>query len=134
MSYDVTIYSAFVAKVEAFATARSLPVAWPGVHFTPPATGAWLELAWFPNETRNMALGNDASQLRGFGQVSCCARPGTGIVQPLDLAGEVIELFEKGTPLGVASVERKPWASNVLVANERVSAYVTVRYSGGVSS
>lgn len=135
MSYDVNIYTAFAAAVEAFAGAHvpTLPVAWPGVNFTPPQTGAWLEVAWFPNETVNLALGNDGSQLRGFGQVSCCVRPGAGIVSPLSIAEAVIAALPKGTALGVATVEKRPWASNVLVADDRISTYVTIRYSGGIA-
>lgn len=136
MSYDVSIYTAFADKVSAFATAHApaLTVAWPGIHFTPPQTGAWLEVAWFPNETRNLTLGNDGSQLRGFGQVSCCTRPGDGAIGALSIAGEVVDLFAKGTQLGDAAVERKPWISSVLTSDERISAPVTIRYSGGVSA
>jgi hypothetical protein len=130
VSYDVEIYTAFAAIVQTFAESRSLPVAWPGVNFTPPQTGQWLELAWSPNETRNLTLGNDGAQLRGFGQVSCCTRPGAGSVSVLTLADDIVELFAKGTPLGNATVERKPWLSSVLTADERISAPVTIRYSG----
>lgn len=127
------IYTAFADHLAAFATTKALPVAWPGIHFTPPASGLWLEFAWFPNETRNIALGNDGSQLRGFGQVSCCGRPGAGLLPVANLSGEVITHFAKGTQLGVATVERKPWASSVLTSDERISVPVTVRYSGIVT-
>lgn len=134
MSYDVAIYTAFADRVGTFAAARALPVAWPGVHFTPPETGAWLEVKFVPNETRDLGLGTDFMQARGFGQVTCYARPGAGIVDPLTLAGEVIAAFPKGTPLGAATVERQPWVSSVLTAPDLVLAYVTIRYSGGVST
>ena len=49
MSNNTDIYTAFAAKVATYASSKSLPVAWPGISFMPPATGAWLEVAWFPN-------------------------------------------------------------------------------------
>lgn len=67
MSNDGNIYSAFAAAIATYATANSLPVAWPGINFTPPTTGSWLEVAWFPNQTADKGLANDYNQLRGFG-------------------------------------------------------------------
>lgn len=67
MSNNTDIYNAFAAIVGTYAASKSLPVAWPGVNFTPPATGAWLEVAWFPNQSKDMGFGNDFSQDRGFG-------------------------------------------------------------------
>lgn len=127
------IYTAFADHLTAFATAQGVPVAYPGIHFTPPTSGPWMELSWFPNETRNIALGNDGSQLRGFGQVSCCIRSGVGILPAANLAGEIIRHFEKGTVLGPARVDSKPWVSSVLNAPDRITAPVTVRYSGIVT-
>lgn len=133
VDHGADILTAFLDRLQAFATAKGLPVAYPGVHFTPPDAGMWLEAAWFPNETRNLVLGNDGSQLRGFGQVSCCARPGSGILPVANLSGEVISHYAKGVLLGVATVEKKPWASSVLIGDERISVPVTVPYAGVVT-
>lgn len=131
MSTNNDIADAFKAILATFATAQGIPVAWPGVVFEPPATGSWLEMAWFPNETVNLTFG-DGSQYRGFGQVSCCCRPGGGDGIALALADAVIAAFPKGTQLGIARVERKPWASSELSAPDRIAVPVTVRYQGGV--
>jgi len=134
VSTNNDIANAFKALLATFATSQSVTVAWPGVPFNPPETGSWLEMAWFPNETVNLSLGNDGSQYRGFGQVSCCCRPGAGDGVALALADAVIDAFPKGTALGIAKVERKPWASTVLYAPDRLSVPVTVRYQGSVSA
>lgn len=131
MSTNNDIANAFKAVLATFAAAQGIPVAWPGVAFTPPQTGSWLEMAWFPNETMNLAFGA-VSQYRGFGQVSCCCRPGPGDGVVLALADAVIDAFPKGTQLGIARVERKPWASSELSAPDRIAVPVTVRYQGGI--
>lgn len=59
VSNNTDIYNAFAAIVGTYAASKSLPVAWPGINFTPPATGAWLEVAWFPNQTMDKGFGND---------------------------------------------------------------------------
>lgn len=130
-AYDSGIYDAFAAAVATYAGTAPLPVAWPGIAFTPPDAGEWLEVLWFPNETQNVTLGNDGSQHRGFGQVSCCMRAGVGIEPVMVRAEAIIALFAKGTTLGAARVERKPWMSTILTAGDRVSAPVTIRYSTG---
>lgn len=132
MSTNNDIANAFKAILSTFASTNSLAVAWPGVQFTPPEDDSWLEMAWFPNETLNLTLGNDGSQYRGFGQVSCCCRPGSGDGVALALADSVIDAFPKGTVLGIAKVESKPWASTVLTSPDRISVPVTVRYSGAI--
>ena len=50
---------------------------------------------------------------------------GTGVTTIADLA---IAYFAKGSVFGPATVERKPWQSSVLVADDRITAPVTVRY------
>lgn len=128
------IYDDFAVEVSAFAITLSppLPVSYPGLPFTPPASGYWLEVQWFPNETQNYGIAFDGpSVLRGFGQVSVCTRPGTGLVKPMDLAGLVIETFDKGTRIGDALVYRKPWASSVIQDNERLMIPVTIMWQAG---
>jgi hypothetical protein len=130
---DSAIFTAFADKLAAFVASLSpeIPVAYPNVHFTPPADGVWLEMAWFPNETRNYGIADDGpAQVRGFGQVSVCSRTGSGALDALDLAGSIIEWFAKGTELGHARVETMPWASSVLQSDDRLVVPVTIRYSG----
>jgi len=49
VSNNTDIYNAFAALIATYAASKGLPVAWPGINFTPPTTGAWLEVSWFPN-------------------------------------------------------------------------------------
>lgn len=109
-----------------------LPVSYPNVAFTPPATGVWLELRWFPNETRTYGMQDTSpcAVLTGFGQVTVCERTGAGIVGGLGIAGAVVDWFAKGTSFGVARVEVQPWVSSVLQEDDRTMYPVTVRWRG----
>lgn len=130
---DDAIYDDFAGKVGAFAAQFSppLPVAYPGVNFDPPSSGAWLEVQWFPNETQNYGTADNApSLLQGFGQVSVCYRPGGGIVSGLALATLIIAAFGKGAVLQNVRVYRKPWVSNVISDPERISHPITIPWRG----
>lgn len=132
MSDDV-IYNDFALKVLAFAAEFSpgMRAGFPGVNFTPPSTGSWLEVRWFPNETQNYGLANDAPALmQGFGQVSVCYRPGGGIVAGLALAKLVIDAFPKGTIFEDVRVYRKPWVSSVLEQPQMVMHPVSIPWRG----
>jgi hypothetical protein len=127
------IYDAFAAKVSTFAAEFSPPmrVAFPGVGVTPPTTGQWLEVRWFPNASQNYGLSDDAPTLsQGLGQVSVCYRPGGGIVAGLALAELVIAEFGKGTMLADVRVYQRPWVSSVLEEPDRTMHPVTIPWRG----
>lgn len=130
------IYEAFAERLTLFAGEYSpaLPVAYPGIAFTPPDGGVWLQLRWFPNETSNYGVQNDGgSTLQGFGQVTVCSRP-QSIVAALEVADSCVAYYAKGTTLASAKVERPPWASSVLEEPDRIMVPVTVRWRGTVNA
>lgn len=125
------IWDAFSQQVTTFAAGASppVPVIHQGVHGEPPAEGAWLETRFFPNRTENYGLSDSGpSAHRGFCQVTACERPGRGILSGLELANAVVSAFPKGTLLGSARVNVKPWISSVIVMGDRIIHPVTVRY------
>lgn len=76
---DTEIYDAFAGPAASLASASRLPCSHPGLGFQPRASGAWLELQWFPEETQNYGLADGGpSLMQGFGQLSACYRPGQG--------------------------------------------------------
>jgi hypothetical protein len=136
VSTEADLYDAFATAFATFAAGLSpaLPVSWPGIHFTPPDEGSWLELRLFPNETQNYGLADDAPALhQGMLQVGVCTRPGGGIVDALQVAGAVVAAFPKGTQVGPVSVQRKPWISGVLTESDRIVHPVTIPYRGFVA-
>lgn len=128
---DSAIYDAFATKVGEFAAAVGLQCAFPGVPFEPPASGAWLELQWFPNQTQNYGIADDGpSLLQGFGQLSVCYRPGAGIMAGTARTDQIIAAFSKGTTFAGARVYRKPWTNSIIQDPERVMHPVTIMWRG----
>jgi hypothetical protein len=109
----------------------SLPIAFPDVTFSPPATGIWLEVRLFPNEPENLVWDDDGIyREQGFLQVLVCYRPGKGQVAASEVADSVIQHFPKGTELGGVSVSKKPWQSPNETDGARSFIPVTIRYLG----
>lgn len=106
-------------------------VSWPGVNFTPPDTGNWLEVRLFENEPTNYGMANDATETdRGILQVAAVGRPGTGIIALDTLAQSIQAAFPKGTQiLGPIRVTRQPWRLGDIVEDDRVKIPVTIYYS-----
>lgn len=131
---DTAIYDAFAGLVGAFAGAVDLPCSYPGLGFTPPPQGPWLELQWFPNQTQNYGMDDDGPWLmQGFGQLSACYRPGGGIVVGTTITDQIIDAFAKGTPFAGLRVYRKPWTSSIIQDPERIMHPVTIPWRGFVS-
>lgn len=125
------VYDAFSQLVIAFAAAEGLPCSYPAVSFDPPASGLWLELQWFPNETQNYGTGDgDAALLQGFAQLSACDRPGGGLKAGAELADRIIAAFGKGTTFAGVRVYRKPWVNSIIPDPERVMQPVTIAWRG----
>lgn len=71
-----------------------LPISYPGVNFTPPPTGTWIEVDIFPNEPANQPLrGRGVDQ--GIMQITLCARPGQGIVGINNASNAILAAYPK---------------------------------------
>ncbi|WP_115560017.1 phage tail terminator-like protein [Xanthomonas arboricola] len=128
---DTAIYDAFAALVGTFAAAQGLLCSYPGISFTPPTAGAWLELQWFPNQTQNYGMADDGpSLLQGFGQLAACYRPGNGIMVGMRITDGIIAAFDKGTDFAGVRVYRKPWTSTIIQDPERHMHPVTIMWRG----
>jgi hypothetical protein len=137
MSSNADIFDAFAAAVEQFGQTLAVPVpiAYPNVDFTPPTgIGAlWLELAFFPNETANYALGN-TSIPRGFAQLTVGARKGFGLMPALELVDLAILYFAKGSTMGPSRIEREPWALSPIQEPNMTLTPITIPYRGDNSA
>lgn len=129
MATDKDILTGVFTRMGTLAT--SLPIAWPGVNFTPPNSGMWLQIRHFPNEPNNIGWQTDAQQeYIGFVQVQVFTRPGTGIVNATEIAEEVIAHFAKGTEFGPVCVSRRPYTSPDVVDSDWIYIPVTIPYRG----
>lgn len=125
------ILEACLARMETLGISPALPIAWPGIVFTPPGTGMWLEAKLFPNEPRDLAWDADGCALqRGFLQVMVGYRPGGGQVNASQVADAVIAHFPKATELGPVRVSKRPYQTPPLTEADKLYIAVTIPYSG----
>ena len=128
MSHDSQIIQAAFTRLTQIQNAP--PIAWPGINFTPPATGIWFEAMMFPNEPTNLVMDSDTAEQIGFFQVTVCFRPGQGITLPMMTAEAVIAQFPKGTDLGPVKVRMRPWLAPTVTASDYQFIPVTIPYKG----
>lgn len=73
----------------------AMPVAYPGVGFTPPA-GTYLDATLLPNRPINRGVADDSTtEFRGILQVTVVAPAGAGVVSVYETAGKIVEFFER---------------------------------------
>lgn len=78
----------------------SLPIFYAGVAVKPPAKPKYLYVSYFINPTTAPMIGSDDAVLHeGLLQVSVYWPNGTGIIEPLNLAGEVVAHFPRDLSL-----------------------------------
>ena len=122
------IEEAFSDAIHADFTA--LPVAYPGVNFTPPTSGQWLEVAVFRNPEANQPIANRRGVEQGILQIVLCGRAGIGVRALLPLMNQVRALYPKGRAF--ASGHRIVDNANVLspqIENDRLMLPVSMSYS-----
>ncbi|ASP84317.1 hypothetical protein CDO26_06655 [Sinorhizobium meliloti] len=129
---DAIIFKAVTDRL--IAMPGVLPIAAPNVVFPSagqPLPAKYLRLAFLPNQTRQITMGNDPQQKRGLFQVSVVWPVGQGIIGALDVANQVIDhfknqsLFASGVKITISS---EPWAAGPLQEGERVQIPVTIPY------
>lgn len=108
------------------------PISWPGVNFTPPATGSWLEVMFFPNASLDNGLAYDSTKTPvGIFQVSCVTRPGSGTIALGAMADQIRTTYAKGTTItGSVRVVREPYDFELDAMDDRIKIVVSVEYSG----
>ena len=108
------------------------PTSWPGLDFTAPASGVWLEVSFFPNEGIDDGLGYDSTTIpQGIFQVTAATRPGDGVFPVTNAAQEVQAVFSKGTTISTpVRVQRSPYQMDPIFEGDRMMIPVTITYSG----
>lgn len=129
MATDSDILNAALTRMAALST--SLPIAWPGVNFTPPSEGMWFEVRHFPNESENLAMNDNSKNIfLGFLQVSVYTRPGSGIVSLTEEAEKIQAHFPKGQAFGPVQVRKRPSQSPPITDDGFIFIPVTIYYRG----
>lgn len=126
MSTNTDLLTAFFTQVQTWAT---VPVAYPGVTFTPPATGQWLEIYHAPNDLDPDVDGNYIVR-RGLFTINVCGRPNGGAVPLYTLAEQVAAKWPKKTTItsGIITT-RRPLQLSLVAEGDRLQVPVSIAYS-----
>ncbi len=113
--------------------AGALPIAWPNISFTPPATGKWLRVDFIPNRVDRVSIGSaEPHRLRGLMQVSVMWPLGQGTDAAADIAGAIVGLFPADLVLWDGDlrvrVVQRPAVAGAIVEEQRVMVPVTVEW------
>jgi hypothetical protein len=129
---DAIIFKALTDRLRAMP--QVLPIAGPNVVFPvagQPLPPKYLRLAFMPNQTRQVTMGDDPQQKRGLLQVSVVWPVGQGIIDALEVVDQVIDHFKNQTLFasGVRiTISSEPWAAGPLQESERVQIPITIPY------
>ena len=128
------ILSDFMERLDALVLSPVLPVIWAGMKETPPSTGMWLEVRYFPNEPKDLTVDNDSQQdTLGFFQVAVFYRPTKGQnlqIAASEVADLIIAHFPKGFEMNEVRVRKGPWQSPAVDLEGMSFIPVTIPYRG----
>ena len=93
------IRTALESRLNSWATAQSVPVAWQNVPYSPTTGTRYVRAAILPAETQNPIYGPDHRRLIGILQVDIVAPIGSGMGAIDTLAESICTEFARGTTL-----------------------------------
>lgn len=98
-SIETSIWLALKARVEALVLTPALPIAWPNLSFTKPATG-YLRVTHVPNMNRRLFIGSTSPHQRlGLLQIDVFGKKNENIAITGEVAGKVAAHFACGTEM-----------------------------------
>lgn len=131
-TFEARLANALLNHVSQLAFTPSIPVAFPGVSFAPPA-GTYLEVTLLTNLNVNRGVSNDSTtEHRGILQITVASPSNGGIIAPMGIAGKVVAHFERGTVIYSNDVslriEGRPSVAQPLQEADRLRIPVTIPY------
>jgi hypothetical protein len=110
-----------------------MPISWPGINFTKPASKKYLEVTFFPNTTDRLFIGSDdPHQHQGIYQVVVHWNIGDGEYPARRVAGAIADHFPTDLRVTldgvVVQVAKRPDVASALVENEGVQIPVSISY------
>lgn len=130
---EAQITDALFARVKTLVVGSpALPIAWPEVAFSPPASGKYLRIDDFPN--RPAWEGISSGRLdQGLLQIMVVWPKNQGLIAPRQIAAQVIAHFPKGLAMFSGStrvrVSREAWASSDLKDDKSVLIPITIPWT-----
>lgn len=130
---DAIILDGLCSHLGDLTLSPDLQVAWPDRDMDDPPAAGYLRVTFLPNVTTQEELGDDGrNRHMGLFQVSVMWPEGQGSITPLDLAGDIIAHFKRGTVItqdGVQiHIDKPPYLSPRLKDTPYSQYPVTISY------
>jgi hypothetical protein len=105
-------------------------IAWPGVDFTPPDEGVWLEPIVIRGYGIDEGLPLDSIYMpNGTFRVGVCSRPGGGVVALVGVAQTIAATLVKGTRFADGSfIVNHPKLQTPIIQPDKITVPVTMAY------
>lgn len=131
---DSKIMAALFGRLATLALSPALPIAWPNLSFTAPASKKFLRVQYVPNVTNRRFVNSDGRhEYLGLLQVSVQWPIGTGEAQPREVAGKVADQFPADLRLliadGYVRIAQDATVSDLIVEDAQVQIPVIIQWS-----
>lgn len=124
MEIEEAFFSAVAADFPA------LPIAFPGVNFTPPAAENWIEVSLIRAPLAMQPLANRRGVEQGVMQIQVFTRPGLGTLALTALAVSAMNLYPMGRAFATGHrIIDNPSMLSPLVEPDRISIPISFTYS-----
>jgi len=136
---ETKIAEGFAARLAALVFTPALPIAWPNVAFTPPASGKYLRANHLPNTTSQISLGTSGQNRHiGLYQIDVLWPLNSGDTAPKEIAGAIAAHFKRGTEFTretvLIRIPSPPSIAPALVGSASYQIPVTVSYLADVAN
>lgn len=124
----MTIENDFLSAVDA--AGFGYDIAWPGVDFTPPDTGIWLEPVIIRGDGLDPGLPMDSTYMpNGTFRIGVCTRPGNGVVAVAAVAETIAATLVKGTRFSDGTfIVNHPKVQSAIIDPHRIVVPVSMAY------
>lgn len=125
--------AALFGRLAAFTAVPALPVSWPNVTFSPPASQKYLRVVFVPNTTNRALIDSDGPhQHLGLLQVSVYWAKGQGEASPRAVAAAIADHFPTDLRLGSGGISvritKRPDVRDLIVEDAAIQIPVIVAW------
>ncbi len=136
---ETKILEGFAARLAALTFTPALPVSYPNISFSPPASGKYLRARHLPNTTQQISLGSTGfNRHQGLFQIDVMWPLGVGETAPKEIAGKIIDHFKRGTEFTRESllirIPEPPSVAPALVDGVSYMVPVSIRYQADAAN
>jgi hypothetical protein len=130
---ESSIMAALFARLSALTLSPVMPIAWPNVTYTPPASQKYLRAQFVPNTVERILLGSAGPHHHlGLFQISVYWTKGVGETAPREVAGTIADWFSCDLKLNsggvVVRITKRPDVRDLMVEDAAVQIPVMIAF------